>query len=162
MNKTIVLIVFGITALLVLMSILGKSRDEDSKQILGNQLQESSTQMPQTVSTPADRIEVVHFHATQQCWSCITVGEYAKKTIEEKFPQEFAEGKIVFLDVNGELVQNREIVNKYKAGGSSLFVNAIRGDLDNIAEDTTVWRLIGNEKQFIDYFEKKLKNLLGG
>ncbi len=23
----------------------------------------------------ADKIEVVHFHATQQCWSCITVGE---------------------------------------------------------------------------------------
>ena len=35
-------------------------------------------------SGQVDKIQVVHFHATQQCWSCITVGEYAEKTIKEK------------------------------------------------------------------------------
>jgi len=109
----------------------------------------------------ADKIEVIHFHATQQCWSCITVGEYALKTIQEKFPEEYKNGIIIFRDVNGELPQNRDMVLKYQAGGSSLFVNAIRDGKDNIQEDVTVWRLVSNETQFINYFENKLKTLLG-
>lgn len=110
---------------------------------------------------PADKIEVVHFHATQQCWSCITVGKFALETIKERFPEEYGNGAIVFKDINGELPENKDIVMKYQAGGSSLFVNAISGSEDNIEEDATVWRLVSNEKEFKDYFENKLKKLLG-
>lgn len=117
--------------------------------------------VPSPSIVPADKIEVVHFHATQQCWSCITMGEYALKTIKEKFPDEYASGKIVFKDVNGELKENEDIVTKYQARGSSLFVNAITGDTEDINEDTMVWRLVSNEQQYIDYFETKLKGLLG-
>lgn len=109
----------------------------------------------------ADKIEVIHFHATQQCWSCITVGEYALKTIKEKFPKEYANGTIVFKDINGELPQNRDMVIKYQAGGSSLFINTIVGGKESIEEDITVWRLIGSETKFVNYFENKLKNKLG-
>ena len=108
----------------------------------------------------ADKIEVVHFHATQQCWSCITVGEYALKTIKEKFPEEYESGKIVYKDINAELPANKDIVIKYQASGSSLFVNAISEGKENIEEDATVWRLVTNETQFVSYFENKLENLL--
>ena len=114
----------------------------------------------QVKTAPADKIEVMHFHATQQCWSCIKVGEYALKTIEEKFPEEMASGKIVYRDVNGELSENQELVRKYQARGSSLYINAIRDGQDDIKEDLTVWRLVNNEGQFIDYFEGKLSELL--
>lgn len=109
----------------------------------------------------ADKIEVVHFHATQQCWSCITVGEYTLKTIKEKFPEEYKNGTIIFRDINGELPENRDIVIKYQARGSSLFVNAVTAEKDNIEEDVTVWRLVSNENQFISYFQNKLNKLLG-
>ena len=109
----------------------------------------------------ADRIEVVHFHGAQQCWSCITVGEYAHKTIKEKFPEEYENGTISFKDINGELPDNKDMVLKYKARGSALFINAIIDGRDNIEEDTTVWRLVSNEDRFTNHFENKIKNLLG-
>ena len=120
----------------------------------------ASSQMSQAEAA-ADKIEVVHFHATQQCWSCITVGEYALKTIKEKFPEEYANGTIIFKDINGELSENRDMVMKYQARGSSLFVNAITDGKDKIEEDVTVWRLVTNENQFISYFENNLNKLLG-
>jgi len=83
------------------------------------------------------------------------------KTIKEKFPEEYANGTIIFKDINGELPENRDIVVKYQASGSSLFVNAITDGKDNIKENTTVWLKISNEKDFISYFENELKNLLG-
>lgn len=109
----------------------------------------------------ADKIEVVHFHGTHQCWSCITVGKYALAAIKEKFPEEYQSRKIVFMDINEELPENKEIVLKYQARGSSLFVNVISGDKDDIEEDITVWRLVSNQQKFTDYFENKLTTLLG-
>ncbi|MBU1200402.1 hypothetical protein KJ953_02600 [Patescibacteria group bacterium] len=109
----------------------------------------------------ADKIEVVHFHGMQQCWSCITMGEYALETIKNKFPEEYQSGKIVFKDINGELPENKEMVIKYQARGSSLFINAISNNKDSIEEDTAVWQLVNNQEKFTDYFENKLKTLLG-
>jgi len=121
----------------------------------------SPTITSQISIAPVDKIEVVHFHGTQQCWSCITVGEYALKTIKEKFPEEYKNGTVVFKDINGELSENKDIVTKYRASGSSLFVNATKGGVDNIEEDVTVWRLVTNEDQYINYFQNKINNLLG-
>ncbi len=103
-----------------------------------------------------EKIEVVHFHGTRQCWSCVKVGELALKTIEEEFPEEYMNGKIVFLDVNGELLENNDIVEKYQARGSSLFINKIIDGKDNIEEDIVVWRMTYDEQEFSDYFKEKL------
>lgn len=110
---------------------------------------------------PADKIEVVHFHGTNQCFSCKTVGEYALKTIQEEFKEEYENGTIIFLDINGELEENTEIVQKYGARGSSLFINAISNDIDNIKEDTKVWTLVYNQDYYIEYLKGELNKLLG-
>jgi hypothetical protein len=165
MSKKILLIFLLVIASLTGLIVLSKSK-KTNERILSTSQSSSDNSIPSPTATivpvtPADKIEVVHFHGTQQCWSCITVGEYALKTIKEKFPKEYASGKIVYKDINGELKENQDIVVKYQARGSSLFVNAIQGDKDNIAEDTTVWRLVNSESQFINYFENKLNSLLG-
>ena len=153
MNKKLIIISIIIITIVALIYSGAKGKEN-------SQISSQSSPTPQSV-IPADKIEVIHFHATQQCWSCITVGEYALKTIKEKFPEEYASGKIVYKDIDGELKENQEIVVKYQARGSSLFVNAIRDEQDNIEEDVTVWRLINSESQFISYFENKLSSLLG-
>ncbi len=109
---------------------------------------------------PAERVDVVHFHATQQCISCTAVGRLAKETLEEKFSEEMESERVVFRDINGELPENRDIVFQYQARGSSLFVNALSQGQDHIEEDATVWRLYANEEQYKQYFEQKIRDLL--
>jgi len=162
MNKKIITVALLVIVGVIGTSMLSKNENTGSKVLSTNQPVENKITPTSTINVePADNIEVVHFHGTQQCFSCITVGKFALQTIKEKFPDEFASGKIVFRDINAELKENQEIVTKYQARGSSLFVNAIRGDKDDITEDTTVWRLVNNESQFISYFESKLKTLFG-
>jgi|GEM_PF-620850 len=150
--KIVGIVAIGIVAIFVLQLLLtsGKNKSEV------NGVNSTNTQSSGNV----DKIQVVHFHATQQCWSCITVGEYAEKTIKERFPEEYASGKIEYLDINGELSENSAIVNKFGASGSSLFVNVIKDGKDNISEDVQVWRLVSNEQSFINYFENRLKGYL--
>lgn len=172
-KKEIIKSVVGI-GILTLLIVLGisSSKTKDVSKIESDRVQqeqlplnindqtEQQTQLPIENKKSAQKIEVVHFHATAQCISCITVGEFALKTIKERFPDEYANGTIVFKEINGELPENRDMVMKYKATGSSLFVNAITDGVDNIKENTTVWLKISNEQDFINYFENELKNLL--
>ncbi len=169
MKKTLVAILIGLFVLAILFFVFKNNRQSSTPQATDNLISANKDISPVTSNDNltteeeiiAEKIEVVHFHATQQCWSCITVGEYALKTIKEKFPQEYKSGKIVFRDINGELPANRDIVVKYQAGGSSLFVNAIKLGKDHIKEDIDVWRLVTDESQFINYFQNKLNKLLG-
>lgn len=158
-NKKILLFFLLITSVIMLTGCNQKNREDNTKE---SAIQNANNQnLMSEVEQIADKVEVVHFHATQQCWSCITVGEYALKVIKEKFPEEYKNGIITFKDINGELIENKDIVIKYQASGSSLFVNAITDGRDKIEEDVRVWRLVSNEMQFINYFENKLKTLLG-
>lgn len=108
----------------------------------------------------ADRIEVVNFHATQRCLSCETLGKLSEKTIKERFADEIANGKIIFKSINGELRENIEIVNLYKASGSSLYINAIKDGKDHIVQNIKVWQYLSDEAAFMNYLEKQLRLLL--
>lgn len=162
MQKKIIILIITVAILGTIFFIARNGNKPTEAQSADNQTEKNQENLPMSVAKiSAEKIEIVHFHATQQCWSCITVGEYALKTIKEKFPEEYKNGIIVFRDINGELPENKDMVMKYQARGSSLFVNAITAGKDNIEEDVTVWRLVSNESQFISYFQNKLNKLLG-
>jgi ABC-type glycerol-3-phosphate transport system substrate-binding protein len=108
----------------------------------------------------AEKVVVANFHGTRRCASCETVGKYAEETIDKRFKKEQQEGKVVFRSINGQLPENRDMVQKYQARGSSLYINAIRDGEDDIREEMRVWRLTNNKDQFMDYLEGEIKESL--
>jgi len=161
-NKPVLISVIVIALVFGGFSLFNTSKEVTQPTTIPAQAETNTVTTSASMSVmPADKIEVVHFHGTQQCVSCITVGKFALQTIKDKFPEEYTSGKIVFKEINGELPENQAMVMKYQAAGSSLFINAIRGNKDTISEDTTVWRLVNSESEYITYFEGKLRKLLG-
>lgn len=157
MNIKIIITLAVITAVIAGISVRldTLSKSDDKPTIAGINAQISPK------ITKAEKVEVIHFHATEQCVSCIAVGRLAKQTIDEKFSDELKSGKILFKEINVDLPENNSIVQKYQARGSSLMIDATQDGKDNISEDVTVWGLINNEAQYKNYFENKLRNLLG-
>ena len=111
-------------------------------------------------SKPAEKVQVYAFYSTARCYACITMGQYAKATVEESFQPELESGKIEFREINVDLPENREVAKKFKAAGSALFLNAIIDGEDNIKEEAQAWRLLGDQKAFADYLSKKINSLL--
>lgn len=112
------------------------------------------------IEKKAEKIEIINFHATYQCYSCIYIGDMMFKIIEEQFKEEYQSGKISFKKINVDLPENKDIVNKYQARGSSLFFNIIIDGQDNIQEDANVWRLVGNDQAFKNYIFNKITDNL--
>ncbi|MFA6376960.1 MAG: nitrophenyl compound nitroreductase subunit ArsF family protein [Candidatus Paceibacterota bacterium] len=129
--------------------------DSDSKP------QRKNTDNMSIAAAPAEKVEVFLFHRNQRCTTCIAIGKLSGETVAERFGQEAMGGRVVFREVNIDEPQNKELAEKFKAGGSALFINAIRGGIDNIQEDTQVWRLAGDQPAFKNYLETKIKTLLG-
>lgn len=108
----------------------------------------------------AEKIEIVKFYSTNQCYSCIYVGDKVFEIVDKKFREEYQAGKIILKNINVDDPQNNDIVNKYQARGSSLFFNLIIDGQENISEDANVWRLVGNDQGFENYIVKKINDNL--
>jgi hypothetical protein len=109
-----------------------------------------------------EKVEVLHFHATRQCYSCITLGEYAEATVHTIFAPEVASGKMVFAHVNMDLPENKALVEQYGPTGSSLWIGVYTPDGFYKEEDVIVWYRIGDKDEYITYLKGVIEKRLAG
>jgi len=115
------------------------------------------------ISSNVEKIEVYHFHATSQCSSCIAVGKLAEETINTYFANELKSGKIVFAHVNGDLAENNQLVKKYGATGSSLWIGITYKDgTFTKEENVNVWYKINNKQDYMNYLKDVIESKLSG
>ncbi len=110
-----------------------------------------------------DKLEIYHFYGTHQCTSCIAVGDLAEETINTYFANELNSGKIVFNHINGDLPENRELVNKYGVTGSSLWLGTYSEDGKFKAEENVnVWYKIKDKQEYMTYLKGIIEQKLAG
>jgi hypothetical protein len=113
-------------------------------------------------SGPADRVEVVYFHRTQRCHTCIHAEELTRYTVETYFSDELASGKLTFQSIDVQDSKNAAMINKFGAYGSQLFINTIRDGIDHIEQTTDLYPLINNDQAFVTALKTKIEKSLKG
>ncbi len=113
-------------------------------------------------SGPADRVDVVYFHRTQQCYRCRYAEEETRYTLETYFKDELASGKVIFQSINVQDEAKTDIVNKYGAYTSSLFINTIKDGSDHIEQVTDIWFVIGDDEAFVEVVKSEVEKSLSG
>ncbi|MCC5928295.1 MAG: hypothetical protein JJU28_03525 [Cyclobacteriaceae bacterium] len=118
-----------------------------------------STEISSTVK--ADLVEVIDFHSTHRCITCVAIEKTSKKVVEESFVDELKTGKVIFRVLNIDDPENKEIVKEYEIYGSSLVLIIHRGD-NKRAEDLTQFAFmnIRNEEAFSEGLKEKIRNFL--
>jgi hypothetical protein len=109
-----------------------------------------------------ERVEVFHFHRTQQCYSCITVGKLAEQTVNTSFRDEIASGRLVFAHINYELPENAALTEKYGVTGSSLWLGVYNATGFHKTQDTKVWYLIDDENACTTHLSEIITRGLNG
>lgn len=109
-----------------------------------------------------ERVEVYHFHRTQQCTSCIAIGNLTEKTLKANFKKELASGKLIFAHVGYELPENAALAAKYGVTGSSLWIGVYDANGFHKEQDTRVWSLINNKDAFSTYLTGIITKRLNG
>ncbi len=108
-----------------------------------------------------DGVEVVYFHRTQRCRTCVYLEACVTYTVETYFQDELASGDLVFrvLNVNDEA--NAASVEKYGAYGSSLYVNTVVNGADHIEHVTDIWFVVGDDEACSALVKTEIEEHLG-
>jgi len=115
------------------------------------------------INSDIEKIEVYHFHATRQCYTCKTIGAFSEETVNTYFSNELKSGKLVFAHVNVDFPENKALVDRYGAKGSSLFIGAYYSDgTFTKEENTNVWYKINNKEDYLDYLRGVIESKLSG
>ena len=115
------------------------------------------------ISGEVEKVEIYHFHTTEQCYSCKTVGAYAEETINTYFSDQLKSGKVVFASINIDLSENKELVDKYEAKGSSLLIGTYGKDGSFVKEENVnVWYKISNKEDYMNYLKGVIEGKLAG
>lgn len=102
-------------------------------------------------------IEVLDFHTTNRCITCKAIEANTLYTLETYFAEELKNNKITFKVVNIDEDENLELAKKFKASGTSLFLNVIGSEKEKQIDLTAFAFTYGKKK---DVFAQKLKNKL--
>lgn len=82
---------------------------------------------PRTVSeevavSAGDKVEVVYFHLTRRCVTCIAVENKTQEAIVALYPEAYSEGKITFASVNLEDEKSKPLAERAKVTGQALVI----------------------------------------
>ena len=102
-------------------------------------------------------IEIFDFHTTNRCITCKAIEANTKYTLDTYFADELKNGKITFQVVNIDEDENYELAKKFKASGTSLFLNIIGSEKEKQIDLTAFAFTYGKNK---DVFSDGLKNKL--
>ena len=113
-------------------------------------------------SGPAERVDVVYFHRTQRCSTCIHAEELTRDTVETHFADELASGKLTFQSIDVQDSNKAAIVNRYGAYARQLFINTVKDGTDHIEQATDLYPLIFNDEAFVETLKSKIEKSLNG
>jgi hypothetical protein len=155
--------------LLIIVSIYGCDNSANNNSNDLSVLKDTSIQGIESTSSKnservinVEKVEVFHFHANQQCYSCVTLGDYAKETIDTYFPNEKESGVVVFEHINGQKPENSEIVQKYGSRGSSLFIGTYKDGEFFSEENVNVWYKLRDKNDYMLYLKEIIEKRLSG
>jgi len=114
------------------------------------------------VMSPVEKVEIYHFHPTNGCRSCTTVGEYAEETVKTYFPDELKKGKIIFDHIDYQEPENEKLVKLYGVTGSSLMIGVYNKTAFNRESNHKVWYMTGNKTQYMNYLKEVIDLILSG
>jgi len=112
-----------------------------------------------------NRVDVVYCHRPQRCPTCLCFEERIIYAVNTYFQDELKDGKLTFGVYNIGDSKNADIVKKYGAVSSQLFINTVKDGTDHITDIQDIWswncrtNKAGFDKQVKSAIEQSLEDV---
>jgi len=107
------------------------------------------------------QVWVTYFYTSYRCPTCKKLEAYSRQAIEEGFPAEVEEKKIIFRTLNLDEPENSRYVEDYKLVTKSLIVSLNREGKEvkwkNLPD---IWKLVGDQEKFEEYVQRETRSFL--
>ena len=107
------------------------------------------------------RYLVTYYYTSYRCPTCKKLETYSRQAIEEGFPAELEEKRIVFRTLNLDEPENSRYVEDYKLVTKSLIISLNRNGKEikwkNLPD---IWKLVGDQEKFGEYVQRETRGFL--
>ena len=108
-----------------------------------------------------DGVTVINFHGEKRCRTCISIGNLARKTLDEEFAAEEKAGKVRWQQINYDEPANASYVKKYELVSSTILLTLWKdGKEVKWNRLDAVWDHVGDEPVFRTYVAQAVSDLL--
>ncbi len=121
----------------------------------------SGSTVPSSSTAHADRVDVIYFHRTERCESCLWTGNAVGWTVRTYFADELASGRLTYREVDVQKAENAALAQKYRATGPSLFLSFVKDGKESIVQASDTYPFIGNTERFSDKLRSRIASGLG-
>ncbi|MGW8323784.1 MAG: nitrophenyl compound nitroreductase subunit ArsF family protein, partial [Thermodesulfobacteriota bacterium] len=110
---------------------------------------------------PESQVWVTYLFTSIRCPTCKKLEAYSRQAIEEGFPAELEEKRVVFRTLNLDEPGNSRYVEAYKLVTKSLIVSLNRKGKEikwkNLPD---IWKLVGDQEKFTEYVQRETRSFL--
>jgi hypothetical protein len=97
-------------------------------------------------------VSVTYFTTSARCASCLRIEEWTRKTVDTRFAEEVAAGRVSFQIIYIDNPANKHYIQDYQLVSKSVVVSeALDGQDQDWVNLQDVWLLLRDEQAFIDY-----------
>ena len=82
-----------------------------------------------------DVVEVLYFHGTQRCKSCVIAEQIVQRVLQEQFSGAIEQGKLRYRTI--DIIEDEDIANEYEVVWSSLLLVDYNANGERVIEDLT-------------------------
>jgi hypothetical protein len=121
----------------------------------------NTAQAAQQPKILAKHVIVYYFHGTRRCRTCLGIQNTIKQTINKRFPQETASGKLTFKEVNIDEEANKHLAKEYQISFSTMIVAVQnKGKVTKWENGQKTWDYAHSPKELMDYTESLIRKYL--
>lgn len=107
-------------------------------------------------------VVVTYFTTDVRCTSCLTIEELSRRAIEEGFPAEVGDGRVVFRVLNTDRPENAAYKDHYELANKTVIVShQANGREVEWSNRQDVWLLLDEPEPFFAYVRAPVRDYLG-
>ncbi len=98
-----------------------------------------------------------YFHRTVRCATCLAIEANTASAIKENFPQQLAEGVLIWMPFNLDDEGGKELGKQFDITSNTLVLAQFyNGLLIRHKKLEEVWQLVGNNERFSEYVKNEI------
>lgn len=107
------------------------------------------------------RIDIIYFHATVRCQSCLTIEEFTRNSVNSSFEKELKDSSITLTVLDFQDEKNEHFQDDYKFETQTLIISKkIDGKEVKWKNLEKIWDYMNNYEKFRNYITAEVKDFI--
>lgn len=103
-------------------------------------------------------IDIIYFHATLRCQTCLSIEEFIKKSVELSFEKELKDSTLTLKSLDFLQSENEHYQEKYKFDTQTLTLSKkLNGNEVKWKNLDKIWDYVNDFEKFKKYIKKEIK-----